>query len=520
MVRDGQKLLIAVCGVLVLVGGRAAAEAETLADAISMAYESNPALVGQRAQQRGLDETYVQARTALRPTASATASMEYQREDFGASGGSTTTPSGAFVLSPGAGRIEANAGTAQITLNQSLYTGGRTIAGIRSAEASVFAGREALRLEEANVLGQVVQAYADVRRDQEIVGIRRENLAVLESQKEETDAKFEAGQVTRTDTAQAAAQLAASRALLTSAQSQLEISRAAYRAVVGQTPGDLAPEPDLPNLPRSVDEAFDVAEAESPAVRQAVLTEKSSREKVTAARAAYRPTVALQGTVGYLGPLSPLNVRDYDRAITAMATVTQPIFTGGLNASNIRAALEQNNVDRAGIEAARRQAVQTVSQAWSAMTAAHANRGSQEEQVRAARTAFEGSQAEYRAGLRTTLDVLIAESTLRDAELSLVQARHDEYVQQAQLLAAVGRLEARRLVRGIDIYDPGASFNQVRRRGAVPWEGLVAGIDGLGAPADRPAPTPNRAPSATPADGPRPTMIAPDSVVPTAGAGG
>ena len=57
--------------------------AEGLADAIALAYRTNPTLQAQRAQQRELDETYVVARTGFRPTASVTASTGYSRTDYG-----------------------------------------------------------------------------------------------------------------------------------------------------------------------------------------------------------------------------------------------------------------------------------------------------------------------------------------------------------------------------------------------------------------------------------------------------
>src|SRR5665213_1020903 len=52
-------------------GGRA----ETLGDAIALAYQSNPTLQAQRATQRALDETYVQARAGYEPTLGAQASI-------------------------------------------------------------------------------------------------------------------------------------------------------------------------------------------------------------------------------------------------------------------------------------------------------------------------------------------------------------------------------------------------------------------------------------------------------------
>jgi outer membrane protein len=449
-----------------------AARGETLADAIALAYRSNPTLQAQRALQRATDETVVTARSGLRPTASIGVTAEY-----------TETPAG---LSSSLSRVETNSGGVALTLTQPLFNGGRTTAAVQAAEATVTAGRELLRSTEAQVLQTVVQAYTDVRRDQQIVAIRQNNLSLLSSQLEEARAKFEVGQITRTDVAQSEAQLAAARALLSSAQAQLQISRANYTAVVGQNPGELAPEPPVPGLPPTVDQAFDVAEAENPTLLRARSTEQASRARIAQAKAANHPTVSLQGSLGYSGLISPLDPKDYGRAVTAEAVVTQPLFTGGLNASNIRSAFEQNNADRLNIEGARRQVVQQVSQAWNIMASSRANVTSDLEQVRAARVAFEGAQEEYRVGLRTTLDVLIAQQNLRDAELALVQARHDAYVAEATLLGAMGRLEARYLVSGVDGYDPADNSRRVRSAGATPWDGLVERLDAIGAAKVRP----------------------------------
>ncbi len=89
---------------------------------------------------------------------------------------------------------------------------------------------------------------------------------------------------------------------------------------------------------------------------------------------------------------------------------------------------------------ARRTTLQTVAQAWSQRNAAHLNTAAQEAQVKAAKTAFDGMRIEYRAGLRQTLEVLIAQETLGSAEIALVQAMHDEYVADGLLLNAIGRV--------------------------------------------------------------------------------
>jgi hypothetical protein len=123
--------------------------------------------------------------------------------------------------------------------------------------------------------------------------------------------------------------------------------------------------------------------------------------------------------------------------------------------------------------------------------AARASLIANQEQVRAATVAFEGVSAEAQVGLRTTLDVLNAQTELRSAELLLAGARRDAYFAEASVLASMGRLEAPNLVSGVPLYDPTYT---VRRRGlrdgALPYEGFLERLDGKTAPTlERPART-------------------------------
>ncbi|MGC1303163.1 MAG: TolC family outer membrane protein [Caulobacteraceae bacterium] len=527
------------------------ASAETLADAIALAYQSNPTLLSQRAQQRALDETYVQARAGWRPSVSVSGAGYWSRTDFGHEsqsvslnsssssigssgtgvgsgssgvGGSSGLGSGGTVPVASIGsHFEENYGYGQITATQPIYTGGKTAATVQAAEATVMAGRQNLRGVETTLIQNVITAYEDVRRDQEILKIRTDNAALLRDQLSETQAKFQAGQLTRTDVAQGQAQLSSADALLATSKAQLQISRAEYAAVVGQNPGQLAPEPVLPGMPATVDQAFDAAESESPPLMQAKITEQSSRAKIAEAKAANRPTVSAQASYGAEGTLAPFAVRDFDRQVAGELVYSQPIFTGGLNSSLIRQAIQQNASDRIAIEGARRTVVQTVAQSWNTMVGDQASVVSNQQQVSAAEVAYEGLREQYRVGLSTTLDVLIQQQTLENAQLSLTQARHDEYVAEAALLAAMGRLEVADLVRGVERYDPAKSFNKVRNAGSLPWESLVAAIDTVGEPGmgagrtdSQAAPSAGGDVSMVPADRPPPNDQPLSTVQPTA----
>ncbi|WEK59102.1 MAG: TolC family outer membrane protein [Candidatus Brevundimonas phytovorans] len=455
---------------LAMGAGAAPAWAETLQEAIGLAYRTNPTLLAQRANQRALDETIVQARSGLRPTISASGGVEYSRVD-----------------TDGLGVVESDGATASVSLSQNIWTAGRTARGIDAAEANVRAGRENLREVEQQVMTSVIQAYADVVRDMEILRIRQENITVLRRQLDESNARFEVGEITRTDVAQSEARLAQSDADLANAQAQLSVSRAAYAAVVGQAPADMEALPVLPGLPTDFDGALDVALVENPRVRSATYALQAAEASVAAARSEYLPSARL--TASYGGTASDLSGFDLtDRtAFNAGATVSVPLFTGGLTRSRVAQSLERANAAQISVEGERRGVLQSVSSAYAQTVAAKSTLQAGQESVRAASVAAEGVRQEAQVGLRTTLDVLNQELELRSAQVTLASARRNQYVAQAQLLAAMGRLGGPNLDPTIDAYDAEANYNAVRNRGGLPWDGVVEALDRVASPVVTPA---------------------------------
>jgi outer membrane protein len=345
----------------------------------------------------------------------------------------------------------------------------------------------------------VIGAYADVLRDQQALAVRQEHLQMLLQQQDVARARRNAGEATITDVAQADAQLAGVRSLVADAQAELQVSRAEYATLVGQNPGDLAPEPPLPGLPASVEAAFALGETANPDLQQAVRTEEISRARVVEARAAYRPSVSVSAGAGYAATEQPFFGRSNDWNVSAVATVNAPIFQNGLRESGVREALEQNASDRLAVEIARRTMVQNIANAWNRMITARADAALQQEQVRAATVAYKGMQIEYNGGERTLQDVLFAEEALRNAEVALLTAQHEEYVGGASVLRFVGRLRGQDLVTDLPQYDPARHFRQVRDAGMVPWTGLVVGVDAIALPAPRVHPTPAPPGAANPA---------------------
>jgi outer membrane protein len=478
-------LLAAIFSVGAAGGVAASAHAETLADALALAYETNPSLQAQRATQRALDENWVQARSGWRPQLAFQSSATYTEiRTPGAARGTLIDTNGDGIPDTrgpavGSGISHTETGNIGLSLSQPIWTGGRTAAAVSASEADILSGRETLRRIEAQVMLTVVQSYVDVRRDQEGVRIRRENVTVLQSQLDESKARYDVGELTRTDVAQSEARLRAAQALLQSAIAQLAISRANYAAVVGQNPGELVAEPSLGFLlPPNADDAFSIAEKFSPILRAQQFAEQASRARVAAARAERMPSLSLRASLGYVGSAQPIDAGRYSRDVQGTAVFSVPLFTGGLTTSRVRQSIERNNTDRINIETQRRSVLQSITSAWNQLIAARANIDSTDESVRAAAIAAEGTREEQRLGLRTTLDVLNAEQELRNDELSAASAKHDEYLAAASVLASMGRLEAKDLIPTVTQYDPKHNFRKLRfALGYVPWEEPIAIID-------------------------------------------
>ncbi|WP_226019677.1 TolC family protein [Novosphingobium sp. FKTRR1] len=445
---------------------------ETLAQALDSAYRTAPTLQAQRYQLQALDENYAQALAELRPSASIQVVGNYSQSVFGRTSQANRPFTRSSILTD-----NSLAATASVT--QPLLTGGRAAADREAALALTGAGREELRGAEGDLLLAVITAYADVRRDGAVLRLYADNLAQLQAMLAEVKARKDAGELTRTDIAQAETQLQLVQAAFNATVQQQEQDRARFALLVGHDPGVLAPPPPLPMLPETLNDAFDNADRLNPELSAAIASERQSRAQIAAARAARSPTLSLGASATLTGKAVPFYSRNDDQVFQGQAVLTIPLTTGGRVSSQIAQAEDRNSAARLGIESARRRVVAGIVAAWNAVATLGRNVTVGVAQSESARVFDEGSFAEYRAGLRSTFDVLYAHATRRDTEILLIDNRRDLYVAQATLLRQTGQMEARQLMTGSGLYAPADNFVRAAERNALPWDGIVRAVDGV-----------------------------------------
>ncbi len=181
---------------------------------------------------------------------------------------------------------------------QPIFRGFIVVNTVAEAEATVRAGRETLRNTEQSVLLEAATAYMDVVRDQAIVRLRENNVTVLTRDLRATQDRFNVGEVTRTDVAQAQARRAASVSALDLARSNLKTSRATFERVVGHPPSNLIDARPSELVPKSVQESIDIGGRENPNVIAALYREQAARHAVDRIRGERLPQVQLEANYG------------------------------------------------------------------------------------------------------------------------------------------------------------------------------------------------------------------------------
>ena len=446
--RSALRLAGAVASVLAVASPAAA---ETLESALSRAYQANPALNAARANLRATDEDVNRFQAGYRPNAAISADIGIQQFQGKIGGIGTSGPVNLLTRPGGAG----------LTINQNVFDGFQTDNRVRSAESTVLSTREGLRQTEMNTLFNAAQAYMNVLSDTATLELQRNNVEVLEEQLRQTRDRFNVGEVTRTDVAQAEARLAGARSQVSAAEAALRASIGIYRQIVGVEPRQLAPGRPLDRyVPASLDQAILIGLKEHPQILASFHAVDVAELQVKVAEGALYPQAQITGAVQqrYDQQFSG------DNGVTAsiVGRVNIPLYQGGGEYAVIRQAKENAGRARLIAEQDRDTIRASIVRTWGNLEASKAQVIASQAQVQANEVALNGVREEARVGQRTTLDVLNAQQELLSARVALIRAQRDRVVNSYDVVQAVGRLTVRFTSLPVTPYSAREHLDQVR----------------------------------------------------------
>ncbi len=327
--------------------------------------------------------------------------------------------------------------SASLKASQPLYSGGLTSAQMSDSRSRLEGSEQDAVATRQQLLLAATTAYLDVVRDRAVVELNQKNLATLQQAQDDASKRFEAGEATRTDVAQANARRAEAEAQLKRANANAHISDAAFVRVIGVAPQNLGADWPVPQTPASLDQAL-AAAGLTPSVLAADAQSRSAHAQIDAARAALLPQVSLDGGASAQDDSQfALNRYQYWQV---QLKATLPLYAGGANAARLSAAHAAAEQADAQASDAQHAAIQSITQAWANSEAAADIIASYQASTEASASALDAVQKELQVGTRTTLDLLDAERDLLSAQVNLAASRHDRAVAGYQLLAACGLL--------------------------------------------------------------------------------
>ena len=327
-----------------------------------------------------------------------------------------------------------------ITARQLLTDFGRTDKLVDLARSGQIAAQDALEAVKHQLGYQAIQSFYGVLLLRSSADVAREEITALEEALRIAQRKFDAGSATKFDVLTTQVRLANARNHLTDTLAGLEKQENGLRQLLGREPGSplvLVGEFDAQAPAMDRNAAIADGLQNRPEIRVALDDERTARFRQDSADRGNRPTLAAQVTGGVENGVVPA-LYDNKGYVMAGLSLQVPILTG-------RRVLGERLEAQAGVRSAEahekelRDSITTeVSDAYADLTAAKSRLGNADTLVDQAREALALAQTRYSNGVITNFELLDAQSSLRGAELSRLQARYDCVLARQAVARAAG----------------------------------------------------------------------------------
>lgn len=397
------------------------AQALTLEDAIAAARAHAPSLAEAEAMRDAASGRLSQARGARLPTLSVQGSAGFGRLDA----------QGYFGL----GNAAQTPLSAQASLEAPLYTGGRLAAANARARAGLEASEASAAMAVASLAADVASAYGAVLASETMVEAYARALAQMTEIDRQAKLRFEAGEAPSTEVAQAAARLAEARGGLAGAEGARAAAQARFVALTGLAPAGLAPIPQGPDAPASLDEALARARANSPLIAAASAALEAARAATRGARAERLPSV---GAFAEAGIVRDQFFPDYSiNSATVGVRARWTLFNGQTNGKVAEMSAEARAAE-ARLRTARAMVEEQVTTLHQGVLTTRLMASAAEAQAIASEAARASTAHEVRTGLKPQLALLDAEREALIAQARAAEARSARAATAYRLQALLG----------------------------------------------------------------------------------
>lgn len=417
-----------------LLGGLAAVPGAGAADLIEVYQQVatvDPGLAQARREIQITRHQADQASAGLLPNLTGQASFRRRR---------TNQQNAAFPQLAGVTFI--NTKTFQATLEQPLYSGGRSWLNLRIADRAQSRAKAAFAAERSDLVVEVAEAYFRVLNGQKEVDLAVRERKRVRERLEQARARLEVGTGDITGVREAEARLDEAQTQLIRARNSLNNANQRLRRLLRQRPpARLAPVTEVvleSPQPDDPDRWVDRAMQNHPRLIQARQQLRIAREEIGLAKRQRYPDLSLQ--VQYSFQEGGFVPGQKTNTVSGSVQLTWPFYQGGSVSAQARIRQEEAAQARLQLDDRRAeirfQAVEAYNNWHSSLSEVRSLRA----QVRSSRTQMGAIETGFEVGTRTSLEVLDAQQAFFESLQNLARARHDYLLNQLKLRAAAGVL--------------------------------------------------------------------------------
>jgi len=330
---------------------------------------------------------------------------------------------------------------AGVTLEQSIYKGGKVLAGIKAALLYDRYSEVFLREAEETVAFQVKDLFNQLLLAQKIVKVREATVKHLEDTLGITDTKYRQGSASEFDLITARVRLANSRTPLIEANNRVDIlkTRLAKEMGLGDQEFQIVGDLDITSFNVELDDLNRLGLEYRPLIEQKVVEEEMMEQNLNASAAGYQPTLSLFASYEGEQPRYGLPPEDrFEFEWTAGATLKWNIFDGLMTPGRVQEA--QGKYEQARIEArdTRRTVLLSIKQSYLDLKAAQKAIESHLETVGQAEKAYQIGRIRWENGISTSLELTESELNLSESRIMLQEALAYYRIALARIEKSVG----------------------------------------------------------------------------------
>lgn len=321
--------------------------------------------------------------------------------------------------------------------------------GYKQVKTSVELSEVNLRLQKQQHILQVAEAYFNVLRQQSLTTAYLQEEQALSEQLRMMNAKLREGLVARSDVSEANAQYQSAQANWISTQVQLVLAQEQLAQLIGPYQENLAVLREdfqfQKPVPSNIGSWTELAQNQNLEILQARLQKRYSEDAKRVEQAALYPQVEAVGTYGYLKQ-TPETVLSTNGEFDQIGVeVNWNLFTGGRTQKSIRQAGVNVQRSEAQLDAAIRKANTDVKQSYLQVETDEAKLNARKAAMQSSDIVSQASRAQYQEGLKTMVDVLLAQRNAFSAKTDYLNAKYDYLLHVLQLQASVGQLTEKEL---------------------------------------------------------------------------